>query len=124
MEASFHCYYRDFRNLKRRITFRGVEDTIALVQEVLYKNAFDTNTEFEMKPILKNGLYCQLAVLMYILSGRLSYYLLETKPDVGLYSTASSLIESVLIITNSITPILLSKIALSGKNLCEHLSGE
>ncbi|WP_432710091.1 phosphoenolpyruvate carboxylase [Pedobacter sp.] len=43
----FRCYYRDFRNLKRRITFRGVEDTIALVQEVLYKNAFDTNTAFE-----------------------------------------------------------------------------
>ncbi len=40
----FRCYYRDFRKLKRRITFRGVEDTIAVVQEVLYKNAFDTNT--------------------------------------------------------------------------------
>ena len=25
----FRCYYRDFRNLKRRITFRGVEDAIA-----------------------------------------------------------------------------------------------
>lgn len=71
---------------------------------------------FELKPILMNGIYCQLAVLMYILSGRLSYYLLESKPDVGLYSTASSLIESVLIITNSITPILLSRIAISGKN--------
>ena len=43
----FRCYYRDFRNLKRRITFRGVEDTIAIVQEVLYKNAFDTNSEPE-----------------------------------------------------------------------------
>jgi phosphoenolpyruvate carboxylase len=40
----FRCYYRDFRNIKRRITFRGVEDTIAVVQDVLYKNAFDTNT--------------------------------------------------------------------------------
>lgn len=39
----FRCYYRDFRKLKRRITFRGVEDTIAVVQDVLYKNAFDTN---------------------------------------------------------------------------------
>ena len=39
----FRCYYRDFRNLKRRITFRGVEDTISIVQDVLYKNAFDTN---------------------------------------------------------------------------------
>jgi len=39
----FRCYYRDFRKLKRRITFRGVEDTIYKVQDVLYQNAFDTN---------------------------------------------------------------------------------
>ncbi|MGN7203604.1 phosphoenolpyruvate carboxylase [Pedobacter sp. SAFR-022] len=43
----FRCYYRDFRNLKRRITFRGVEDTIARIQDVLYKNAFDSNIESE-----------------------------------------------------------------------------
>ena len=39
----FRCYYRDFRNLKRRITFRGVEETIHKLQDVLYKNAFDLN---------------------------------------------------------------------------------
>jgi phosphoenolpyruvate carboxylase len=39
----FRCYYRDFRKLKRRITFRGVEDTVHKVQDILYKNAFDTN---------------------------------------------------------------------------------
>lgn len=43
----FRCYYRDFRNLKRRITFRGVEDPIATVQDVLYKNAFDPNIPLE-----------------------------------------------------------------------------
>lgn len=43
----FRCYYRDFRNLKRRITFRGVEEHIAIVQDVLYKNAFDPNIETE-----------------------------------------------------------------------------
>ncbi|SMC69241.1 phosphoenolpyruvate carboxylase [Pedobacter africanus] len=43
----FRCYYRDFRNLKRRITFRGVEEPIAIVQDVLYKNAFDPNIEME-----------------------------------------------------------------------------
>jgi len=43
----FRCYYRDFRNLKRRITFRGVEDTIAKIQDVLYNNAFDTSIETE-----------------------------------------------------------------------------
>lgn len=39
----FRCYYRDFRNIKRRITFRGVEETVALLQDVIYKNAFDSN---------------------------------------------------------------------------------
>jgi phosphoenolpyruvate carboxylase len=39
----FRCYYRDFRKLKRRITFRGVEEVIYKVQDTLYKNAFDTN---------------------------------------------------------------------------------
>lgn len=43
----FRCYYRDFRYLKRRITFRGVEDTIAVVHDELYKNAFDPNIETE-----------------------------------------------------------------------------
>jgi phosphoenolpyruvate carboxylase len=43
----FRCYYRDFRNLKRRITFRGVEEPIAIIQDVLYKNAFDPNIAME-----------------------------------------------------------------------------
>jgi len=70
-----------------------------------------SNTSFKWTPILRNGLFCQLAVLMHVLSGKLCYYLLDTKPDVGLFSTSTSLIESVLIITNAITPILLSKVA-------------
>ncbi|RYE46158.1 MAG: phosphoenolpyruvate carboxylase, partial [Sphingobacteriales bacterium] len=43
----FRCYYRDFRNIKRRITFRGVEDTMMVLQDILYKNAFDSNLEPE-----------------------------------------------------------------------------
>ncbi|HTM97494.1 MAG TPA: phosphoenolpyruvate carboxylase [Pedobacter sp.] len=43
----FRCYYRDFRNIKRRITFRGVEGTMAVLQDILYKNAFDSNLEPE-----------------------------------------------------------------------------
>jgi len=38
----FRCYYRDFRKMKRRVTFRGVEETLHQIQEVLYNNAFDT----------------------------------------------------------------------------------
>ncbi|TWR25976.1 phosphoenolpyruvate carboxylase [Mucilaginibacter achroorhodeus] len=37
----FRCYYRDFRNLKRRITFRGLTDTITSLEKVLYDNAFN-----------------------------------------------------------------------------------
>lgn len=83
---------------------------------IIYILKGDEKEGFDIKSIFTNGLYCQAGVLMYLLSGRLSYYLLETKPDVGLYSTASSLIESVLIITNAVTPILLSRVAILGKN--------
>ncbi|MDB4924278.1 phosphoenolpyruvate carboxylase [Mucilaginibacter sp.] len=37
----FRCYYRDFRVLKRRITFRGIEKTIATLEALLYENAFN-----------------------------------------------------------------------------------
>jgi phosphoenolpyruvate carboxylase len=43
----FRSYYRDFKKLKRRITFRGVEDTVAVLQDVLYNNAFDSSIEAE-----------------------------------------------------------------------------
>jgi O-antigen/teichoic acid export membrane protein len=71
-------------------------------------------TDFALKPILSNGFLCQLAVLMHVFCNRYSYYLLGEKADVGLYSSASSLIESVLIISNGIAPVLLSRVANSG----------
>ncbi|HZX58814.1 MAG TPA: phosphoenolpyruvate carboxylase, partial [Mucilaginibacter sp.] len=37
----FRCYYRDFRLLKRRITFRGIEKTISRLEKLLYQNAFN-----------------------------------------------------------------------------------
>jgi phosphoenolpyruvate carboxylase len=37
----FRCYYRDFRVLKRRITFRGIEKTMAALEGLLYENAFN-----------------------------------------------------------------------------------
>ncbi|HEY0900464.1 MAG TPA: phosphoenolpyruvate carboxylase [Sphingobacteriaceae bacterium] len=36
----FRCYYRDFRLLKRRITFRGVEQYMNNLYELLYQNSF------------------------------------------------------------------------------------
>ncbi len=37
----FRCYYRDFRVLKRRITFRGIEKTMSSLEALLYENAFN-----------------------------------------------------------------------------------
>ncbi len=37
----FRCYYRDFRILKRRITFRGVEKYLEKLQELFYENSFN-----------------------------------------------------------------------------------
>jgi phosphoenolpyruvate carboxylase len=41
----FRCYYRDFRLLKRRITFRGFGDTIVQLEQLLYENAFNPGEE-------------------------------------------------------------------------------
>ncbi|MCO5935160.1 phosphoenolpyruvate carboxylase [Mucilaginibacter sp. RB4R14] len=40
-QVIYRCYYRDFRNLKRRITFRGFADTISKLETLLYDNAFN-----------------------------------------------------------------------------------
>ncbi|QNL48447.1 phosphoenolpyruvate carboxylase [Olivibacter sp. SDN3] len=37
----FRCYYRDFRVIKRRITFKGVEKYMDALQEVFYENSFN-----------------------------------------------------------------------------------
>ncbi|WP_214070322.1 phosphoenolpyruvate carboxylase [Mucilaginibacter sp. dw_454] len=37
----FRCYYRDFRVLKRRITFRGIEAQMTSLENMLYENAFN-----------------------------------------------------------------------------------
>lgn len=43
----FRCYYRDYRVLKRRITFRGVEDEMKELESILYDNAFNPKEDAE-----------------------------------------------------------------------------
>jgi phosphoenolpyruvate carboxylase len=55
----FRCYYRDFRVLKRRITFRGFADNIATLEKLLYENAFNVqdkpvDLQPEMLDLLKS----------------------------------------------------------------------
>lgn len=37
----FRCYYRDFRTLKRRLTFRGIEKYMDRLYNLLYENSFN-----------------------------------------------------------------------------------
>lgn len=39
-EILFRCYYRDFKTLKRRITFRGIEEYMNRLQDLFYTNSF------------------------------------------------------------------------------------
>lgn len=55
----FRSYYRDFRVLKRRITFRGFGDNLVKLEKLLYDNAFSTpenpkDLQPEMLDILKS----------------------------------------------------------------------
>lgn len=43
----FRCYYRDFRRLKRRITFKGVEKYMDVLQERFYENSFNPSDQPE-----------------------------------------------------------------------------
>lgn len=52
----FRCYYRDFRIVKRRITFRGVEQYLETLQNLFYENSFNPieNPKDETEVILYN----------------------------------------------------------------------
>ncbi|MFC3199280.1 phosphoenolpyruvate carboxylase [Parapedobacter deserti] len=52
----FRCYYRDFRLLKRRITFKGVEKYMDILQQLFYENSFNPthNTDNEKPTIIHN----------------------------------------------------------------------
>ena len=77
----------------------------------IFKN-LQTNVQlFEPNNIIKNGFYNQLANLCHMLSNRYNFYLLGNTILVGIYSSSSSLIESVWIISGSVSPIILTYIA-------------
>ena len=67
--------------------------------------------EIKVKDILRNGLVNQLGNLAHTLSNRYNYYMIGTTMLVGVYASATSLIESVWILSGSISPIILTHIA-------------
>lgn len=61
----FRCYYRDFRLLKRRITFRGVEKHMNTLYELLYENSFNSEKNpTDLKDEILDNLYAIKDVLV------------------------------------------------------------
>ena len=73
----------------------------------------DTNNEFEWKPVFSNGFLSQWSNWMHLLSNRFNYYILSSfnLQFLGIYSTASALIESVFIIYSGISTVVLSYVS-------------
>ena len=85
---------------------------LSIIQVVsIFKHHNNDLTLFEPKRIIENGFYNQLANLCHMLSNRYNFYLLGNTILVGIYSSATSLIESVWIISGSVSPIILTFIA-------------
>jgi O-antigen/teichoic acid export membrane protein len=81
----------------------------------------------EKKPILlvlfRNGIFTQAASLGFMLSLRWSYYLLEKLPEgesaVGIYSTALSLGEAILLLASSAAAVTLARVSNRGDHTAE-----
>lgn len=71
----------------------------------------DNGAQVNSISILKNGLINQLGNLAHTLSNRYNFYLISSSVLVGIYSSATSLVESVWIIGGSIAPVILSHVA-------------
>jgi phosphoenolpyruvate carboxylase len=61
------CYYRDVRQLKRRLTFEGVENLLSVLEEKLYKNLFISGHQGD---ISKNEIMSTLMNIRETLIGR------------------------------------------------------
>jgi O-antigen/teichoic acid export membrane protein len=77
----------------------------------IFRNDKDELPAGESSEIIKKGFFNQLANLSHMLSNRYNFYLLSNTILVGIYSTSTSLIESVLIISSSAATIILTYIA-------------
>lgn len=73
----------------------------------------DHQTEFTLSSIFSNGFLSQWGNWMHLLSNRFSYYILSSVAlqSLGIYSTATSLIESVFVIYTGISTVVLSYVS-------------
>jgi O-antigen/teichoic acid export membrane protein len=79
-------------------------------------SGIENEKEFQIIPVLGKGLFFQGTTLMIMFINRYNYYLLDETARVGLYATGCALMESLLLIANAATPVLLSKLSMHSAN--------
>lgn len=85
---------------------------ISSVQVIsIFKSIKKTLPVCQAGKIFEKGFFNQLANFSHMLSNRYNFYLLSNNVLVGIYSTSTTLIESVLIISSSVSTIILTYIA-------------
>jgi phosphoenolpyruvate carboxylase len=55
-ESILKCYYRDLRLLRRRLTFRGVNEKVIGIERTVYRMAYEKEAGYESPSILLNDL--------------------------------------------------------------------
>ena len=89
----------------------GLVFILSSILIIRLSNADEFTQAVSLKKVLKNGIINQLGNLAHTLSNRFNYYLLGSMALVGVYSSSTSLIEGIWIISGSVSPIILSYVA-------------
>lgn len=106
----------DLRSIDSYLAALYISFSVSLIISIIqvtgiFKNIGQSLPPSQTGEIFKKGFFNQLANLSHMLSNRYNFYLLSNNVLVGIYSTSTSLIESVLIISNSAATIILTYIA-------------
>lgn len=91
---------------------------IALITGIILilrsKHETKSNAHVSFRQLMEFGFLAQLSTLTYILSTRISYYLLDTTEDrasVGIFSTGISVMEAALLFSSSVALMTYSRIS-------------
>lgn len=68
-------------------------------------------SDFNFKKILSKGVYLQAGTLMLFFINRYNYYVLGDAEKIGLYSTASGLMDALLLLAAATSPVLLARLS-------------
>lgn len=110
-----NVFLGNIQNVNAYIIAAYVSLTISLlISTIFVVKTLDEDTlktKVSIRSIFQNGFVNQLGNLAHTLSNRYNYYMIGTATLVGIYASASSLIESVWILSGSISPLILTHIA-------------